>query len=350
MPALFVCIALWTFLASATAFAQNDEARLGLGVRSPVVAGEASPALTLAPTVAVKSLAVSIKRKSDGRTFMFNEKKLAAGDSRALEFDQEPGVEAYEAQFTVEWGAGGAPSKFAIAFEAEAVAGLSIDIAQRDVDLDARRLRFSASRPVAEATVVAFGDGGEELGRGTAQFAGSRGKQLELKWEQKPATIRKLEVKVTDTSGFWSTMEVNAFYVDPWEDRIYFATGSDVIESSEKPKLEATLARIRAAIDTAQSQYGSTIDLRLYVAGYTDTVGTNASNFELSNRRARSIARFFREKGLTITTYFQGFGEEVLAVQTPDNTPEERNRRTLYVLSSQTPTSGAFPRSDWKKL
>ena len=35
-----------------------------------------------------------------------------------------------------------------------------------------------------------------------------------------------------------------------------------------------------------------------------------------------------------IPIYFQGFGEEVLAKPTPDETDEPLNRRALYILSA----------------
>ena len=91
--------------------------------------------------------------------------------------------------------------------------------------------------------------------------------------------------------------------------------------------------------------------MRLYVGGYTDTVGSPDSNRTLSMNRAKSIARYFKAQGLSLAIYYQGFGEDALAVKTPDNTASEKNRRTVYVLTSQKPPRSAlFPKGDWRLL
>ncbi|HEV7555274.1 MAG TPA: OmpA family protein, partial [Kofleriaceae bacterium] len=95
--------------------------------------------------------------------------------------------------------------------------------------------------------------------------------------------------------------------------------------------------------------------MQLYVAGHTDTVGSSASNRKLSLARARAIATYFRGKGLVMPIAFAGFGEDVLAVKTPDETDEHANRRVDYVLG---PAGGTPPfrgpylkaHADWKKL
>ena len=109
--------------------------------------------------------------------------------------------------------------------------------------------------------------------------------------------------------------------------------------------LEVERGVISAAIFLARAQ------LKLFVAGYTDTVGSHSANQSLSNNRARSIAQWYRQNGLRIPIYYQGFGEEVLAKPTPDETDEPANRRALYILSSQQPaTSESLPRSKWRRL
>jgi hypothetical protein len=44
----------------------------------------------------------------------------------------------------------------------------------------------------------------------------------------------------------------------------------------------------------------------------------------------------------------RGFGEGALAVKTPDNTPEQRNRRAQYIVSSFAPPL-AGPGS-WRRI
>lgn len=66
----------------------------------------------------------------------------------------------------------------------------------------------------------------------------------------------------------------------------------------------------------------------ILVWGYTDTAGPRAYNQRLSERRAETVARYLESKGVSRSRMqIRGWGETNLAVQTPDNTPEQRNRR-----------------------
>ena len=128
---------------------------------------------------------------------------------------------------------------------------------------------------------------------------------------------------------------------------VEFETGKWEIRASERPKIAQTLALLSEKL----SRYGGLLQLQLYVAGYTDTVGSRESNQALSDKRARAIATYFRSKGVRIPILYQGFGEDAPAVPTPDNTAEQRNRRALYVLSASAPAiQAAIPRSFWKRI
>ena len=64
------------------------------------------------------------------------------------------------------------------------------------------------------------------------------------------------------------------------------------------------------------------------VIGHTDTAGKGALNEALSLKRANSVAELLKEKGLKVHALtVESHGERNLLVQTPDNTPEPRNRR-----------------------
>ncbi len=91
------------------------------------------------------------------------------------------------------------------------------------------------------------------------------------------------------------------------------------------------------------------IDVQLYVAGYTDTVGSSEDNRRLSEARARSLARFVQGEGVGIPVLYQGFGESALAVPTEDNIDEAQNRRAIFVLGAGEPAeTAAYPGSRWR--
>lgn len=68
--------------------------------------------------------------------------------------------------------------------------------------------------------------------------------------------------------------------------------------------------------------------VQVIVSGYTDTIGTAASNDALSKRRAAVVAAALRIRGISRDNIkMDGYGEEFLAVRTADGVAEAKNRR-----------------------
>ncbi|MBS0475723.1 MAG: OmpA family protein [Proteobacteria bacterium] len=100
-------------------------------------------------------------------------------------------------------------------------------------------------------------------------------------------------------------------------DGVTFATGSYAIS----PTFQSTLDKVAASM----VQYPNSL---IDVYGYTDTVGSTASNQILSENRARAVANYLISRGVASTRVrWQGFGETQLKVQTGDNVAEPANRR-----------------------
>lgn len=80
---------------------------------------------------------------------------------------------------------------------------------------------------------------------------------------------------------------------------IYFASGSDVVTSSEKVKIDRVLATLNS-----NSSY------KLKVKGYTDAPGDEMSNLNLSLRRAQNVWKYLQSKGYDGSKVeLYGFGE-----------------------------------------
>ena len=191
-------------------------------------------------------------------------------------------------------------------------------------------------------------DTGEVIDQGIVPFAGeAAGTPLRVTWSQGDQTVIRIDVQGYDEHGFWSGVELSPWWVEIPHEEVVFDTGSYQIRSDQAPKLESTYG----LIDGAVRKYGHLVQVNLYVVGYTDTQGGEASNQTLSDNRARSIARDLQRRGFGGDVFYQGFGEEVLAVATPDEFDEERNRRAVYVLAAEMPpiTTG-IPRQEWKPL
>jgi outer membrane protein OmpA-like peptidoglycan-associated protein len=105
---------------------------------------------------------------------------------------------------------------------------------------------------------------------------------------------------------------------------VQFATGSAVLT----PSAEHVLSRLGQALRSAKLAAD-----RFRIEGHTDTVGDAAQNQALSEARAASVAAFLEKNFGVDTARLEtvGLGEKDLAVQTPDNTPEPRNRRVHIV-------------------
>jgi OOP family OmpA-OmpF porin len=87
-----------------------------------------------------------------------------------------------------------------------------------------------------------------------------------------------------------------------------------------------------AVIQQAAAIYraGGVVSVR--VTGHTDTSGPVRYNQRLSERRAKNVADALVALGVPAQTIvFGGVGENDLAVPTPDNVREPRNRRVTIV-------------------
>jgi outer membrane protein OmpA-like peptidoglycan-associated protein len=100
-------------------------------------------------------------------------------------------------------------------------------------------------------------------------------------------------------------------------DGVTFTTGSYQINSG----FQSLLDRVAASL---QQYPNSLVD----VYGYTDTVGSAASNQRLSEQRAQAVANYLISRGVSSSRIrWMGFGETNLKVATGDNVNEAANRR-----------------------
>lgn len=112
--------------------------------------------------------------------------------------------------------------------------------------------------------------------------------------------------------------------------QIVVSMGADILftfDSYQVSNEGAAAAKVLARVLVRHKH--ATVD----VNGYTDTRGTPAYNDTLSDNRARAVAQILVDNGVAearITA--NGYGETRLAVQTPDETKEIRNRRVEIVI------------------
>jgi outer membrane protein OmpA-like peptidoglycan-associated protein len=103
---------------------------------------------------------------------------------------------------------------------------------------------------------------------------------------------------------------------------LYFGTTATELTPASRALLPEIHALLKAMPPT-----------RIHVLGFTDTLGDRTVNLTLSLNRARYVADLLNRKdGQTNHMEIGGYGEHDLMVQTPDNTPEPRNRRVIVYI------------------
>lgn len=343
-----ICL-LVVLLIAGPAYAQP----VSFKIRADVPAGH-KPLLKLHAAQRVTHLRIELRR-DDGKHFTVRRSAVPEGRTVTVEIgDGAAGKAKYEGTLSLE--TGGRKWSRKLAFQtlvrgARGTLHVSYDLAH--LDLEHCVLEFEPSRPATSAELVVIGEDGKTLGKGSARYRGEpAGKWLAIRWTQPPKKrVMKMQLRVVGAGGLATRVELIPWSVTVDHRDVNFRTNSAVIEPAERGKLDASLARINKII----ARSGRFMKMRLYIAGHTDTVGSAAKNLRLSRDRARSIARYFRRAGVKIPIAFAGFGERVLAVKTPDNTDEARNRRADYVLGparGAPPFSGAYNkvRVSWKNL
>jgi outer membrane protein OmpA-like peptidoglycan-associated protein len=109
-------------------------------------------------------------------------------------------------------------------------------------------------------------------------------------------------------------------------DRVYFDTGSDRIQ----PRSFGLLEQVASVLKSASYVKG------MRVEGHTDDRGKDASNLELSARRAASVMRFLGEHGVAAERLTsEGFGETKPIASNKTNAGRGENRRVEFVITEQ---------------
>ena len=175
------------------------------------------------------------------------------------------------------------------------------------------------------------------------------GPQREMRWEPVPRDeIEKIEIRVTADDGAYQSV-----FLIPWSVRIEhreveFDTDQAVIRPSEVPSLEESYARIQSVLASVEGKQLGRV--ALFIAGHTDTRGSDAHNLTLSRARARAIAAWFMKRGLCTPIAYEGFGETALKRLTEDEVDAQENRRVDYILAVEPPTVSKDRKPAWKWL
>ena len=229
---------------------------------------------------------------------------------------------------------------------------LKVQVDKTKVDMKAHRLEVKMSRPAGKVKITVYGESNAVLADDEQDFTGrAGGTPLIVTWTpSSDEPVGKIAVRAYDAQGNWVGVEIAPWFVNIPHDDVNFKTDSAEIDAPEVPKVEAAFAKIEEALAKDSAAGRMHAGITLYIAGHTDTVGNPTHNFKLSQDRARSIAAWFRKRGVKIPISYEGFGETSLAVKTADNIDEIRNRRADYILSDGPPTLSTTFHPSWKRI
>lgn len=184
------------------------------------------------------------------------------------------------------------------------------------------------------------------------------GERIELKWDSGD-DVFLVKARFDGAQGQYGEHILAPMAIEIPHTEVVFDSGKAVIKGEQAVKIDEAAAVAMhklASVENAKKAVGNALSgeayvPKLFISGYTDTVGKPGDNQKLSDGRARAIAEYFHKKGVWSEIYYTGMGEKGLKVQTADSTDEERNRRAVYVISFQPPTGAWFPAAGaWKKL
>jgi outer membrane protein OmpA-like peptidoglycan-associated protein len=229
---------------------------------------------------------------------------------------------------------------------------LKVQVDKSKVDLKQHRLEVKMSHPAGKVKIEVYAESEAVIADEEQDFTGRpAGTPLIVSWTPtSDAAVARIEVHAYDAQGSWVGVEIAPWFVPIPHEDVNFKTGSAEIDEPETPKLEAAYTKLGEVLAKDQAHGRMHPGITLYIAGHTDTVGSAAHNLKLSQDRARSIASWFRKRGVKLPISFEGFGETSPEVKTADNVDEPRNRRVDYVISDGPPTYSAAFKPSWKRI
>ena len=325
VSALFLLLGGLPLAAKADAIQFRMVTKVGLGQK---------PKLEITALQEIQRVEVMLNRE-DGKNVGQNLGAMGVGETREVLLDGKPGKHHYSGRVTCV--VDGVPQDSQVYFDTLVGGELTVIVDKTKVDLAAGRMPIQVSSPDGKVELRILGASGEPLLEHEQDFA-DRDPAIPLfvTWKPLPkgTEVGRVDLKITDASGAFKSFALFPWSVYIPHEEVNFATDSASIDRAETPKLQASLNKIADAL----AKHRNLGPIKLYIAGHTDTVGAAAYNLGLSRKRAQSIAGWFRKNGLRIPIAYEGFGEFALAVATPDNTDEPRNRRVDYILSVEDPT------------
>ncbi len=297
---------------------------------------------------------VQVVIKGDGKTIKKSVGSMKAGQQYKVSWSQSSGRAKYQMEVQGE----GIEANFAFEIVKAAGKGSKGKLGQfkvrssREDVVDRNTALFETTFDLTSYEYKIYDSEGDVMDAQTVPEGVSAGGTIEIKWNT-AGEVFMIWVRGEDEFGRFTEYKLVPWAVEIPHTEINFDSGKFNVKTDEAAKLDEALAvafHELVALDKVNKAVGANLTPKLYIVGYTDTVGGASGNQKLSNSRAKAIAEYFRDRGFWAEIHYAGMGERGLRVETGDNVDEVRNRRALYLLGVQQPAGGGQIPGRWSKL
>jgi outer membrane protein OmpA-like peptidoglycan-associated protein len=319
---------------------------LEVGLKEKVPWGQ-KPILKIHVLADLNSLELTLDR-ADGRTVHHGWTALTKGAHLEFKLPQTQGRFRYQGSLRAkaqDQSTGEMPLDFEARVQARPTS-MGLTVRYKDLDLKQHRLLMRSKRPMTKVDYVVTAEDGTRLAKGSYQPE-KPARRIQLSWQPAQAKkVLKIDLQAHATDGRWEKIQLIPWSWKIPHEELRFATGQWAISEEEAKKLDTSYQLLQEG----QARYRNLIQAKLYIGGFTDTVGSARANQKLSENRARAIAEYFCHKGFKGPIFYQGFGEKVQNRKTADNVPEAQNRRAVYALAGTAPALGVPENTEWIAL
>ncbi len=297
---------------------------------------------------------VELVISGDGKTIKKAVGSMTAGQQYKVTWKQSSG----RAKYQMDLQGGGVEADFAFEIVKAAGSGAQGKLGQfkvrssREDVVDRNTAEFETTFDLTSYEYKIYDSEGDVMDAQTVPEGVEAGGTITIKWNT-AGEVFMIWVRGEDQFGRFTEYKLVPWAVEIPHTEINFDSGKFNVKVDEAAKLDEALSvafHELVALDKVNEAVGANLTPKLYIVGYTDTVGGASGNQKLSNNRAKAIAEYFRDKGFWAEIHYAGMGERGLRVETGDNVDEVRNRRALYLLGVQQPASGGQIPGRWSKL
>lgn len=328
---------IWWLLATMSAWA--GELEFGY---SPTLGPGEQPMLSVTVPRSVDSIWIQVE--AGGQSWDFERAGMGAGEQFKVHWGRDSSVTEALATIRCEF-SDGYVEAVQVPVSYSYAGRLEVDLSRASADIMQRTLTVDVNQPVERAEITALGARKMVLDKRTVDIGDGPG-SISVPWIGDASDVVLLDVTL-HTANAWAGFTYSPWFLDIPHDDVVFETGKWDIDPLEEPKLQALKKELEDVID----KYGSVVQVKLFIGGCTDTVGSAASNRTLSQNRARAIGDWLNRNGIAIPIFYYGFGESWLAVPTGDEVDNAANRRAVYMVGANPPPSSAgVPAARWSSL